>query len=526
MRTLRAVPHLALLATLVATAGCAGFWRSWSVAPNGLAKPDDHLRRDLAAARYADALERLGPDGDAAPDDELLRLLYDGVVAHYAGRYGESSDSLDRAAALAEDRYTLSASRGALSLVSSDRSLQFRPNRTERLLIHYYGALNYLQQADVEGAAVEARRLSALLQRYDDDGWDCERTRLCAALRYFAGAVFEAAGEWNDADVAYRHAAALAEQLSPTTPADSGGAVERTVGVGAPGPVGSSSTSADSATGDVLLVLERGFVAHRVEESVTVVLNAEEAAAMQAGDAGERLAISTLVAARLLGEDTDEPGRGRRGAVTVSLGDEDTDEDRSDDRDGERDDDCDRGRQSDRGAGRADDDECERDPNPYLLRVAWPSYRDEYEPSGRAVLLGPDGRRAEAPALADVSAAVMGEFADERLEVVARAIARAAAKFATVRAVESGVAEGDDGLGRVLGLITNIGGALLERADTRSWHLLPDAIGIARMRLPAGSHTLELALNDGRGRESRRIPVGPVEIRAGAITVVSARVWR
>lgn len=491
MTLVRVVPRLALAALLVAATGCAGVLRSWSVAPNGLIRPDDQLRRDLAAARYDEALERVRPDGDAAPDDELLRLLYEGVAAHFAGRYAESADALDRAAALADDRYTRSVSRGALSLISSDRTLEFRPSRTERLLIHYYGALGYLHQADPEGAAVEARRLSALLQAYDDDGWDCEGTRLCSAMRYFAGAVFEAAGFYNDARVAYRNAGPLAERLTPA--AD------------------------DSATGEVLVLLERGFVAHRVEEAVTVLLTGDELYGLESGDEDERAALSTLIAARVLGEEfgpersdivAARAATARRGrAPSCDREDRDDDEDDEEDRDD-------------------DGSDC-YDPNPYLLRIAWPSYRDDYEPYGRAVILGPDDRRADVSNLVDISEAVMGEFADARLGIVARAVARAAAKYATVRTVESSVTDDeDDTIGRLLGLLTNLGGALLEKADTRSWHVLPDAIGVARMRLPPGRHTLELALHDSPRGSPRRITVGPVEVRKGATTFVSARVWQ
>src|SRR5690606_8695250 len=105
-----------------------------------------------------------------APDDDVLHALYEGVLAYYAGDYARSAAVLDAAAHAADDRITRSISRSAMSLVSNDLVLPYEPGRTERLLLPYYAALARIRLGDHEGAAVEARRLSALLQQYRDDG--------------------------------------------------------------------------------------------------------------------------------------------------------------------------------------------------------------------------------------------------------------------------------------------------------------------------------------------------------------------
>ena len=73
-------------------------------------------------------------------------------------------------------------------------------------MVHYYGALNYLSLDDPEEAAVEARLLSALLMADSDEQLDERDIRIRRSLHYVAGAVFETAGEWNAAEVAYRNA--------------------------------------------------------------------------------------------------------------------------------------------------------------------------------------------------------------------------------------------------------------------------------------------------------------------------------
>src|SRR5690606_14945169 len=262
----------------LALGGCAGLFGSFDVAPSGLRTRDDRLRRMLEGGRADAALEQLVPEGKADPGDALLRALYAGTVAHYAGEYEASSAAFELAVLLAEDRYTTSISRSALSLLTSDRALPFEPSPSERLLIPYYSALNYLNRGDTEGAAVEARRLSALLERYRTD----ERAdrRLHGLLRAFAGAVFEAAGERNDADVAYRNARALGvdSMLAPTR----------------------DVPSAPDSLGDVVVLIERGFVAHRVEQGLAVLLLPEEIELFDEGNAEERAALAAHIAARVV----------------------------------------------------------------------------------------------------------------------------------------------------------------------------------------------------------------------------------
>src|SRR5690606_28539504 len=138
---------------------------------------------------------------------------------------------------------------------------------TERLVIHYYNALTYFALGDADGAAVEARRLSLLLQRYRAAGQAVD-TRLAALLRHFAGAVFEAAGDREDADVAYRNARALRADLPWM-----------------------EDPQPDSM-GDVVVLIERGFVAHRVEQSIHVLLPPYEVEALTGPDRDLRAATA------------------------------------------------------------------------------------------------------------------------------------------------------------------------------------------------------------------------------------------
>lgn len=510
---------LAVLALALTLGGCARIFGSHDIARSGLSRPDEHLRRLLAAQQADSAGARLARQ-EGAPADELLRLLYSGVVAHYAGRYEESATALDRAAALAEDRYTRSLTRGALSLVSSDLALAYQPSRTERLLIHYYGTLNYLRRNDLEEAAVEARRLSQLLQAYEESGVDEALRGLHGILHSFAGAAFEAAGEHNDADVAHRRALALSGDAAAAVPP-------------------AEAARSDSA-GQVIVVLEEGFVAHRVEQELVLVLLPEDVAGLAGGDEAGRTAAAADVAARVLaqafraaGESEPGEGRPRRLMVTLPAGQPQAASAQCRPREGAQ------GGGPGQAAGgaapaaaqapdSASNRACpkKRERNPYFLKIAWPVYRSSAPREHRAAAIVVDSAGAAPVQLAgDVSRAAVQEFQQQRALLLARLVARAASKLALTRAVEREAGEEKEALGRVLGLVTNLGTLLLERADTRSWHLLPGRVGVARLRLPPGRHTVTVVLDAAGERSGRRLELGTIDLRPLEIRFLTARLW-
>lgn len=576
-------PALLLAAALaLGSSGCATLFRSYDVAPNGLQRDDAEIRSLLASERMDSAkLASLGAGKIDLPEDPLLEALYTGALAHYAGEYSRSSTDLIRANALAEDRYTSSVSRAVFSLVSSDRSLEYEPSETERLLIHYYGALNHLALGDTDGAAVEARRLSNVLDRYDDAGSDRSRSSLRVFFRAFAGSVFEAAREWNDADVAYRKATG-----SPT-----GGRTAAPEGA--------------EGTGEVIVLLERGFIAHRIEEALYISLLSDEVDALTGAEEGEdRAAVAGAISARVLSHLADSRRLYRGGSPsgpvwisapstssstrTVSSSSSSASECRAERAESARGSDETRARRPARAGSSEDDDslppiparrsprevgsvpssdraadsECDgerddaRSSNPYVMKIAWPAFRQDRVPAGGTVGLLESAdvattadTRAEAgeptteaehsPAWAgrdfapvstsvDLSDAVVADFEEHRRWVLARTIARATTKLAMTRRIEDSMAEKDETLGKILGALTNAGTALLEQADTRSWHLLPASVEMVRLRLPAGSHQLVLQPrgSSGAGTASGRVvELGSVEVRAGEVSFLSRRIW-
>ncbi|HUG41721.1 MAG TPA: hypothetical protein VMM12_14625 [Longimicrobiales bacterium] len=488
MHLSKAVARVAVIAAALSLSGCAATFGGYDVAPNGLPREEDALRRALAfeAARtYEEVLEGKRP----LPDDDLLRLLYAGTAGYYAGTWAESARLLDLASWVAEDRVTFSVSRQALSLVTSDRSLAYTPPRTERLMIPYVAAMMYLKASDADGAAVEARRIEALLDQLDEGKSREDMPEESRFLHYFAGTVFEAAGDWSAADVAYRRSGGLAES---------------------PG-MGVDLDPAGDSLGDVIVLVERGFVPHRVEQSVVIVLPPAQVAMLTEGSAGEKALAAAEAAARILlaaSHAYDDRGgvRGRRrGGSSLRL------EPWVDESCGPRRRVCPEGE--------------EEKGDPYLLRISWPVLFED-EAARAPVRVRAGALSAEAGALLDLAACTRRDFEAERPEMLARTVMRAAAKLALTASVEGSVKKKDAAAGEILGVLTNVGTLLTERADTRAWHLLPGSISMVRLRLPAGTHELTLDVESARGEYGRGESLGTVSVRPGATTFVSARIWR
>ncbi len=488
-RTRRALVPVLLAALVGLAAGCVHLGGLFAgTGPGAEGSWDARLRTALASGRHERALALVGPDSARAGDD-LLRLQHEGLVAHYAGRWRRSSEALERAFALAEDRYTKSVSRALLSVVTSDRVLAYDPPHPERLLFHYYGALNYLRRGDPEEAAVEARRLGHLLGRSLDGDLPETPPGLGRTLSLFAAAVFEAAGLENEAAVARRRARAFGEGDGAARPRDGGRAPPGPAAGGdrtARAPAADSGQgSAPADSGDVVVMIERGFVAHREGEAATLFLLP-----------GEVRRLRTIRRrARAGGEDAD-----LEEAVELARRVE--------------------GRSFGRGHRRRGLADLEGDP--VLVRVAWPVYRESGRVSGAAAL-AVDGEPAgggPAAARADLSAAVREAYEGRRALDIAKALLRAAAKEALARSVEDELSEEDETLGEIVGWTARIAGALVERADTRSWHLLPERLELHRLRLPAGTHRISARTPGGE------LAVDTVRVEPGRTEVVSARAWR
>ena len=442
------IKTLPLLLIIFLMIGCGGYKFQEVIEPLETGKPEN-------AYTY---LQKHAPKTPDIPYQFEL-----GLVAHYANHFTESNAALDIAGDIAEDRYTKSVSKELGSLVTSDKLRPYSGTQYERLLSHYYRALNYVYQGQLDGALVECRRATNLINYFkgEDEKYDFFGTGF---LAYLSGMLFEATGEWNDAYISYRQATEYyknaSEKTGVETPKDIGNALLRLTrrlgfadefkryqqqyGELPPHP---------ENTGELILFYESGYVPAKTEESLMFPI-------LKKDDVEDEKFVPTLI--------------GREGMVFEDV-------------------------------------ELE-----YLLRVAMPtigSYRPHF--AGIKVAAGQDQKAGVL--VEDVETIAIETFNAQRPIILLRTLARAVGKYLLTRQANK--------KHEALGLLTNLAGVLTEQADTRSWRTLPNQIFMVRMLLPAGTHTLKLSFLDANGRVRGSQSVPDIKIDANRITFLNHRTY-
>jgi uncharacterized protein len=467
-RSLAALGFAGWSATL---AGCGVVGQtasSYAVTPLGLPVREQEVRDLLPTAGRDTGVHEV--PRRLTPRDDLIEALYDGTWAYYAGDWARAGKGFELASSLAEDRFTKSLRENAAALLTNDMALAYTPGHTERLFTHYYGSLAWAGAGNWENAAVEARRLGALLQQLEPQMADRDRSSR-AMLRFVSGAVFEAAGDDNDADVSYRNARVLAGADSLSLP-------------------GRVPIPRDS--GDVVVLVEHGWVAHKVAQDLIIPVYGSEAKAFgPKGNVGEQLATGATLAGRVLLVAATMPEQGIwwvNGQPTVinSWGPIGT---------GQR-----------------------LDKDGYMLKLSWPVLRRSFEP--QRFLAASGAITGNGGLTANLNDAIAADASRDRRPVLTRTIARQAVKLAASEAAEAkATKKWGDVTGSIVGGLLNAAGAAMERADTRGWLLLPASISAVRVRLPVGQQPVTAVVN-GQSRD-----IGTVNVRPGRVTVVSRRVW-
>jgi len=489
------VQLLVLTLAALALQGCASAGQSWRAGPAGI-PAERQIRNDLVNGQYGSALESL-KDRKVAPADALLRHLYKGLIAVHAGQSELGTRALDRAWQISYDRYTKRVGDGAQSMVTGEGALPYNVGPAERLMIPYYGGLNWLARNERDEAAVEARRMGVLLA---SDASNSPNAEYMGFMRYISGVMFEVAGERNDADVAYRNAAVL---LNGRLPGD--------------------TVAPDAEHGDVVILIEDGFVARPEPADLDFWVNDADVRELESRD----MVVSQ--------------GAYRRAELR-------------------------RGVQRDWRA------EHYRNVN-----LRWPVMLNG-NPDAAAGALGARAMRVaagiELPVLGDpaaygniviahsvgtsVSDAVRADFEREQPGRIARALARAAVREVTAKGAEGAFkAAGDvlssdddddesssDGKGgkgskkddgdeddhsfaaavvlAIIGvglLAFHVGSQVLDQPDLRAWQVLPDRVSVSRMRLPVGEHVIEVT------RNGEAYSLGTVTVKPGEVTVLVHRWW-
>jgi len=425
------------------------------------------IKQALVDADYDDALERI--ESIDKSSSELLYLYEKGLVLHYQNRFAESNEALEQAEVLLEELYTKSVTRELAALAIADQVAKYRGDPHEAVLVNYYKILNYLYLGDVDGAAIECRRVNRKLQAIRDAGDDYFEND--PFLQYLTALVYEESGDRGEAEVSYRVAVQSYDDLSDAYAVKAPGFIfcdaadnARSFGDAEAFEAYAARSDCDSMTSDVKsgrinILLECGYVTHKEEASINLPIYTDDD-----WDDNKKFAV----------ELSGRRGHNARRGVKVD----------------------------------------------YWLRVAMPVLAVNPPTVSSAMIdarVGESGaavRSAAAVPVENVSALAELAFHEKEGKILLRSIVRALAKYAAKK--------GADSKDEALGWLVNIVGAATETADTRSWSTLPGRILMARMDLPVGTYDLHVKL-DGSNETEFIIP--SVTVRPGRTTFLNHRIY-
>ena len=447
----------------------------WLMACASMARVGERVDELIAEGRYEQAGVVLDDSRDVyGVDNQLLWELERGMVLQYAGRFEDSNRAFEAAKRIADERYTRRLSRELGSYLVNDRVLPYAGDAFERALIHVFAALNYAQLGQRDAALVEARQLNHLLETFETDEGDRYTYRQDAFGRYLSGMLYEDAGDPENAYIAYWNALEAyeryEEQYATPIPRSlrraAAGAAARLGGVRQAefasrwGPVFPDAGVAPGM-GRLVVLHFNGPSPRKREQFVDISFGSGWAyvnASTARGVAEEQLATARAVAASIPASET--------------------------------------------------------------FRVAWPTIeRSRYDIRSMMLRLPEGGRMGPAELVEDVGAIAIQHLEDRMIGIRARAIARAAIKYAIAKSVSAGAAGRNDPnerlvLEAVRVLITAVN-LMTERADTRSWTAVPDEIRMLEVGLPQGRHALELRFHDLYGglvaQRFREVEIRPAE---------------
>jgi hypothetical protein len=363
------------------------------------------------------------------------------------------------------------------------------------MMIPFYRMLNYLALGDTGGAVVEARKANELRARLEPG--PVEACRESGMVQYLAGLVEASAGERNDALVSLRQAEQAFDGCPDGgAPPSLGGDLYRAARAAGVEELADSvrrryalaPDSAAAADGDLVLLVESGFIGFRTEEALHVPILPEDVHGLGYDDdlGIERAAENVTYRMRRRawergGWDLDGDA-GRTMAVAAMLGGD------------------------------------------YVLRLAWPAFRLEADaPAGVRVLVADSA--APLAGVGDLSLVARDEMERQRPAMLTRLVARGLTKYVLASQVEKKARkQGGDGAGYFFGLLANLAANETEHADTRSWSLLPDRVMMTRLRLPAGSYEVRMEVTGEAGAVHVH-DLGYVRVEPGSLAVLSDRVW-
>ncbi len=423
------------------------------------------------------------------PKNRVLYAMDRGITLHLLGQYDRSNAVLEQAEEEIDRLYTRRIRTEAKAFLVNDNELPYEGDPYEQVMVNVVKALNYAVMGRLDDALVEARRIDNRLNVLADTTKELEGYRDDGFARYLTGILYEAAGDLNNAFIAYRKAHEAYERMRTWS---------RT-------PVPSTLRA------DLLRVTDALHLTAEFEEYRRLFPDV----VWQSQQEQEHLAQVVVIsyngrAPRKEEQFIDLPvSLDALQLVLLTKGLS--------------------------GANRHEDRVAESvlyGLSGRVVRVALPRLVPQktqvrYE---QITLLGTGGSFTARTELAHNLTALAEKALSDRLPAIAvKAVARAATKFAMAEGATRGAqqAVGKDAapwVGLLVGLLTKGWAVYSEEADKRSWRTLPDEIHLARLWVSPGEYELRIDPPGLQGDAVTRNGSRTMTLRAGDTRFLIQRV--
>lgn len=187
--------HVTLLSALALLSGCATYSQHMAKVSN-----------ELTQGNAPEALALLNKTPAASSkQDRVLYLMERGMLKYLSQQFEDAAKDWNTAHERAEQLYTLSLSKTALSLVASENFTDYDGEDHEKILLPIFSALSYFADGSLPKAMVEIRKTYQLINRLKLDK-DDSRFKIDGFPYFVSGLLYESSREWDSAIIEYKKA--------------------------------------------------------------------------------------------------------------------------------------------------------------------------------------------------------------------------------------------------------------------------------------------------------------------------------
>lgn len=426
----------------------------------GFRQQYQQLRPEMLQGRWDKVAQVVQASKDTVykKEDRVMYWLNLGTLYHYAGQYDPSMTNLVEAEKAIQDLWTTSVSSEASKFVVSDSIQDYPGEDFEKVLVYFYTSLNRVKQGKLSDALVEARRADEFLRKIQVQ-YEKEKEQVGTLYKQDAFMLW-LVGLFYEIEGSFSDAYLAYKTAYEAYAAEY---------------AGKFGTAAPTFLKEDLL--RTAQLAGRTDAVAEY--------SQKFGGGGETIkALADGMAEVILIHAAGEAPYKQQTFIQGKM------------------------------------------PDGYMMRIAIPKFVPNKH-AVQAAELDVAGKSARTEVMEPVARIALDNYKYRLPAITARAIARAVVKYVATQAAKKAVGgSGKDSkraaLGALVGLVGNVASAVSENADLRAWTMLPAEIGVTRLWVPAGEHTVTVNFV-GPGRPAEQVAIN---LKAGERRIISVRTLR